>query len=164
MAAPPDQAMDLERTASLDTETVQFLATQLIFEFGHLYPTWDLASAINELREDNGAGIPIHVAAIENGQAIGIASIIPDDEVTGWEGKEAWLANVLVLQEFRNRGIGGELVEGVIEIARENKVRDLHLVTDTAEQWYLEKGWETVGVGQVHGHQMTVMHFGFVSL
>jgi GNAT superfamily N-acetyltransferase len=150
--------MDLQRTASLDAETVQFLAAQLVAEFGHLYPTWDLAPAINELREDNGAGIPIHVAAIENGPAIGIASIIPDDEVTGWEGKEAWLANVLVLPEFRNRGIGGRLVEGVIEIARESEVRDLHLVTDTEEGWYLGKGWEIVGVGHVHGNQMTVMH------
>jgi N-acetylglutamate synthase-like GNAT family acetyltransferase len=95
--------------------------------------------------------------AIENGQPLGVAAIISDDEVTGWEEKNWWLANVLVFPEHRDRGVGISLVNRAIEIARDSGAHELHLVTDTAESWYAKHGWESVGIGEVHGHQMIVM-------
>jgi len=149
--------MELRRCSSLPTATLEFLAAHLVAEFGHLYPAWDESAATNELSQDAAQGLPLHLAAIENHRTLGSASIIPDDEVTGWEGSEWWLANVLVLPEYRGRGIGSWLINRAIEIARESGAQDLHLVTDTVENWYLKQGWETIGIGDVHGHAMIVM-------
>ena len=154
------QTIGLIRCSSLPDITLQFLATRLVDEFGHLYPAWDVVAAVDELSQDPRQGLPLHIAAIEIGQALGVASIIPDDEVTGWEGRDWWLANVLVLPEHRGRGIGKTLIDRAIEIARESGTDDLHLVTDSAETWYLKHGWESIGIGEVHGHEMVVMRLG----
>ena len=133
------------------------LATHLVAEFGRLYPAWDLDLASEELSQDAGEGLPLQLVAIENRRVVGIVSIISDDEVTGWEDKDWWLANVFVVPEFRGRGIGISLINRAVEIARESGSPDLHLVTDTVENWYLNQGWKSIGIGDVHGHQMIVM-------
>ena len=134
------------------------LATHLVAEFGRLYPAWNLDLAGEELSQDAGEGLPLQLVAIENRRAVGIVSIISDDEVTGWEDKDWWLANVFVVPEFRGKGIGISLITRAVELARESGATDLHLVTDTVESWYLNQGWKSVGIGHVHGHQMIVMH------
>lgn len=149
--------MKVVRCSTLSDEALRVLATHLIAEFGHLYPGWDLADATRELSEDPGQGLPLHLAAIEDETILGVASVIPDDEVTGWEGEDWWLANVLVLPEHRGRGIGKELINRAIGVARDSGAHDFHLVTETAEAWYEKQGWKNVGVGDVHGHVMTVM-------
>lgn len=146
------------RSSSLSDTTLQFLATILVAEFGHLYPAWDLVAATHELSQDPGQGLPLHLAAIQDDRVLGVTSIIPDDEVTGWERKGWWLANVLVLPEYRGRGIGRWLIDRAIDIASESGANELHLVTDTVENWYLKHGWKSIGVGDVHGHAMVVMH------
>ena len=150
--------MELRRCSSLPVATLEFLAAHLVAEFGHLYPAWNESAAIDELSQDASPGLPLHLAAIENDRTLGSTSIIPDDEVTGWEGNEWWLANVFVLPEYRGRGIGSSLIKHAIEIARESGTRDLLLVTDTVENWYLKQGWKGIGIGDVHGHAMIVMH------
>ena len=136
---------------------MELLASYLVAEFGHLYPNWDLADAVLELSQDPGEGLPLHLGAVENRRVVGIVSIISDDEVTGWE-EDWWLANVLVLPEYRGRGIGNRLVDQAVEIARAHGAVSLHLVTNTVENWYLTQGWKTLGPGDVHGHEMVVMH------
>ena len=131
----------------------------MVAEFGHLYPAWDLDLAEKDLSQDAGEGLPLQLVAIENRRIVGSVSIISDDEVTGWEGKDWWLANVFVLPEFRGRGIGISLINRAVEIARESGSPNLHLVTDTVENWYLDQGWESIGIGDVHGHAMIVMRF-----
>ena len=61
----------------------QVLAEHLVAEFGHIYPEWNLATAIGELSEDSGHGLPLHLAAIDNDQILAVASIIADVEVSG---------------------------------------------------------------------------------
>ena len=151
------QTIELIRFSSLPDITLQFFAKHLVAEFGHLYPAWNLAAAIDELSQDPGQGLPLHLAAIEDGRPLGSASITADDEVTGWENQDWWLANVLVLPEHRGRKIGRCLINRAVDIASESGVRDLHLVTDTVENWYLKQGWKRIGFGDVHGHEMVVM-------
>lgn len=154
------RANELEfiRSSALPFVILESLASNLIAEFGRLYPTWNLADAIDELTQDAGQGLPLHIAAIEKRRALGSASVISDDEVTGWKGSGWWLANVFVVHEYRGRGIGSSLINRAIAIARESGARDLHLVTDTEEDWYLKQGWERIGLGDVHGNEMVVMH------
>jgi predicted N-acetyltransferase YhbS len=155
--------MELSRSSSLGIEALHLLAVNLVAEFGHLYPGWDLLTARNELAQDAGQGLPLHIVAVDDGVPRGIASIIADDEVTGWEAESWWLANVMVLPKYRDQGIGSMLVQGAVERARDSGVCNLHLVTDTAESWYRRHGWESVGTGEVHGHRMIVMRLDLIA-
>lgn len=158
MAESVSRAMRLDRCSSLPDAVLHGLALHLVAEFGHLYPTWNVIQAVEELAQDLGEGLPLHLVAVENDRAIGIASVIADDEVTGWEDKGWWLANVFVLPEFRGRGIGTSLIDRAVEIARESGALDLHLVTATFENWYSKHDWQRVGAGEVHRNEMVVMH------
>lgn len=158
LAESVGRAMRLDRCSSLPNALLHGLALHLVAEFGHLYPMWNVNTAVEELAQDSGKGLPLHLVAVENDRAIGIVSVIADDEVTGWEGKGWWLANVFVLPEFRGRGVGTSLIDRAAEIARESGALDLHLVTDTFENWYSKHDWQRAGVGEVHGNEMVVMH------
>lgn len=150
------------RSYSLPQNLREVLATHLVAEFGHIYPEWDVAAAVQELAEDKGHGLPLHLAFVEGDEVLGSTSIIADDEVAGWDEEGWWLANVFVLPQFRGSGIGKELIKHAVDIAHQSGATELHLVTDTVENWYLNQGWKTVGIGDVHGHAMTVMHLEIV--
>ena len=100
--------------------------------------------------------IPVTFVAVDDGCAIGCASLLDDDEVTGWDD-HAWLGNVAVVEAARGHGVGSALVSAVETHATSIGVTALHLVTTSAVDWYRAKGWDVVGVGDVHGHSMTVM-------
>ena len=87
---------------------------------------------------------------------MGIVSIISDDKVIGWQ-HDWWLANLYILPDYRERGVGGALIDRAIQVAQGSDARDLHLVTDTEENWYRKQGWKRVGVGEVHGQEMVVL-------
>jgi len=149
--------MRVVRASELPDSELMSIANNLVTAFGHLYPGWDTSSAAAELAEDVGSGLPLHLVGIENEQVIGIASIISTDEVTGWKDQGWWLANVLVLAGHRDQGVGHLLVANAIEIAKSSHARELHLVTDTAVDWYLRQGWKEAGLCDVHGHPMSLM-------
>lgn len=155
--------MKFVRSLSLPEPLLEVLATNLVAEFGHMYPDWDVAAAKRELAEDVGQGLPLHLAAVNGDQVLGSTSIIADDEVSGWDDRGWWLANVFVLPEFRGAGIGRQLIKEAVGIAQVSGAHDLHLVTDTVETWYQTQGWKTVGQGEVHGHVMTVMRLDLTS-
>ena len=149
--------MELRRASFVRDEARRFISGELVSAFGHMYPDWDIETAIAELSQDHGSGLPLHLFAMDSDSPLGIASIISDDEVTGWENRGWWLANVLVLPQYRAQGIGKSLINAASIIAASAGAKELHLVTDSAESWYLKHGWQTVGTGEVHGHQMQVM-------
>lgn len=130
------------------------LAEALLDAFGAHYPQWTLAAAETEIAASDG--LPSTVVAVESARVLGCASLLGDDEVDDWPDRY-WLGNVVVLESARNRGVGAALVTAVERRAAAAGIRELHLVTDGAEDWYAHRGWSRVGVGVVHGHHMTVM-------
>jgi len=149
--------IELSHCAILPIAKLEILATHLVAEFGHLYPDWDVSSAVAELSQDLGNGLPLHIAAVAGNMPIAVASVVSDDEVTGWEEKEWWLANVYVMPQHRGSGIGTQLITRAVDVAKNHGAKELHLVTDSAERWYEKHGWTTAGIGDVHGHSMVVM-------
>ncbi len=145
------------RCSILPIADLAAIAKNLVAGFGHLYPDWSVTDAVRELLQDEGSGLPLHVAALNSGLPIAIASIIPDDEVTGWAGKEWWIANVYVMPRYRALGIATQLINYAVDVAKNYGAKELHLVTDSAEPWYAKHGWTNVGSGDVHGHSMAVM-------
>lgn len=131
------------------------LAIELIRAFGSQYPQWTVDEATTELA--GTTGFPRSLIALVDGQAVGCASLLDDDEVTDWPDR-FWLGNVVVRDAYRGRGVGAALVRAVEDLARELRITELHLVTDTSANWYERAGWTALGVADVHGRPMTVMH------
>lgn len=131
------------------------LADALLAAFGTQYPSWTTDEAVQELAAPGP--VPFSLIACEGDQPLGCASLLDDDEVSGWDGR-TWLGNVIVLESARGRGIGSALVDAIEQRATRLGVRELHLVTTTAIDWYERRGWSVRGSADVHGHAMTVMH------
>lgn len=132
------------------------LAHRLVAEFGQAYPDWSVAEARSEVA--NPTGLPQTWCLVaEDGSAIASASLLADDEVTGYEHITPWLGNVLVAEAHRGRGLGAAIVDAALDQAWDRGFHTVHLVTDTAAAWYERRGWVVVGVVDVHGTAMQCM-------
>ena len=132
------------------------VAAAVLAEFGHAYPEWTLAQACLEL--DNRRGLPRSWFAVADDRVIGCASLMLDDEVEGMADVGPWLGNVWVDEAHRARGVGRALVAAVVVEARRHGCTRLHLVTDSASDWYERQGWIADDEVEVHGHRMRAMH------
>ncbi len=119
--------------------------SQLFYkEWSYLYTGKSLSDIENSIsRRLNYDKIPIGIVATRNRQFAGTACLKEHDMSTRKEFSP-WLAGVYVKEEFRNLGIGKLLIEKIIEIAKELKVRALYLYTDKAMDYYKNLGWEII--------------------
>jgi amino-acid N-acetyltransferase len=63
-------------------------------------------------------------------------------------GDAGLLRSVVVAADRRGTGVGRELVAAAEAMARDEGIRDLYLITETAETWFPRLGYEVVD-GQV---------------
>ena len=106
-------------------------------EFDHLIKSY-------RKRADDKS-LPISWIAIEDGMPVGMVSLKDNDL---WSRKDInpWLASLYVEPDFRRRGIGEQLINAVIQRARELNLARLHLFLDseelsTLEEYYVKRGW-----------------------
>jgi len=59
-------------------------------------------------------------------------------------GESALLRSLAVHPDFQNRGLGTKLVDGITEVAKRKGIKNLFLLTDTAEEYFKEKGFVVV--------------------
>ena len=99
---------------------------------------------VSELLE--GAGLPYEdisehwktfLVAKVNGKIIGAIGLeILNDK--------ALLRSLVVKNEFRNYGFGKELYNRCIELAKQNNIKEIGLLTTTAEGFFAKAGFEKV--------------------
>jgi len=111
-------------------------------EWGYLNPMKTVASRVEEfeahLSEDL---IPSTIVAMEDDELLGSASLVESDLDSRPE-IGPWLASVYVCPQHRRRGIGGQLVRSIDELAHDSEEFDaLHLYTTDREDFYLHLGW-----------------------
>ena len=70
---------------------------------------------------------------------------------------DPWLGALLVLPEWRNRGVGTMLMHRATEEARRLKVPRLYLWTHSAERLYRKLGWQVVERSDYFGKEAVVM-------
>jgi GNAT superfamily N-acetyltransferase len=70
---------------------------------------------------------------------------------------DPWLGGLLVLPEWRNRGVGTMLMQRATEEARRLNVPQLYLWTHTAERLYHKLGWQVVERTNYFGKEAVVM-------
>lgn len=152
--------MNIVRGADCVVAQLRSMADELTRVFGYAYPTWSARDALHELQ--NVEGLPSSFVAIQDGSAVGCASLLADDEVAGYEDVGFWLGNLWVAPHARRSGVGRALVDAVLNEARQHNAPSVHLVTDSASAWYMELGWAEAGLASVNGHPFTVMRHDLV--
>lgn len=101
--------------------------------------------------------IPFTILALDDGRAVGMASLRPNDGIR--PDLTPWLGSVFVDPLLRNKGIGQLLVEEVCRLAKELGYPKVYLLTyeDSLPSWYSRLGWRTISRDVCHGHSVSVM-------
>lgn len=108
--------------------------------------------------------IPLTILALDEGRAVGMASLRPNDGIR--PDLTPWLGSVFVDPLLRKQGIGQLLVEEVCRIAKELGYPKVYLLTYEPHLplWYSKLGWQAVGHDICHGNPVTVMQFDVAAI
>jgi GNAT superfamily N-acetyltransferase len=99
---------------------------------------------VNNYRERiNIDRLPLTLVALHGAELVGTVSLKYHD-LDIRPGPDPWLGALMVLPEWRGRGIASTLMRRVVDVARELKVPQLFLWTSSAEGLYLKLGWQIV--------------------
>ncbi len=86
--------------------------------------------------------LPITFVAIEDNELIGTVGIWRSDLLSRQE-LFPWLSALFVPEKYRNKGIGKELQEYVLEYCRKLQYKEIYLYTDI-EDYYEKIGWQQI--------------------
>jgi GNAT superfamily N-acetyltransferase len=126
-------------------------------EWAYLRPDESIEARTERLRGCCGhKEIPTVVIAFNDRVLLGSAMLVAHDMDTRMD-LSPWLAGVFVAPEQRRRGIGGALVQRVIEEAGGLGVQRLYLYTPSAEEFYARRAWLLVERTNYHGANVVVM-------
>jgi N-acetylglutamate synthase-like GNAT family acetyltransferase len=110
-------------------------------EWGHLRPGDTVEARMARMQTSVQIGrIPLTVVALSDGELLGSASLIPHDMDTRME-LTPWLAGVFVAPAHRRKGVGAQLVRGIMAEACALKIPLLYLYTVHSEKFYANLGW-----------------------
>ena len=122
-----------------------------------------LEDSLKSYRERmNTDRLPLTLVAVRAGLAVncrelvGMVSLKFHDMDTRPD-LDPWLGGLLVLPEWRNRGVGTMLMHRATEEARRLNVPRLYLWTHSAEGLYHKLGWQVVEQTNYFGKQAVVM-------
>jgi amino-acid N-acetyltransferase len=119
------KSMLIERASADDLVAVQRLLT------GHGLPLEGVATHLDSM-----------VVARDNGRIVGVAA------VELYEGG-ALLRSVAVESAAQGRGLGHQLTEAALDIARERRLDAVFLLTTTAEHFFPKLGFEQISRDEV---------------
>lgn len=100
--------------------------------------------------------IPLSLVAFLDTQPVGTASL-KVREMTTHKHLPYWLGAVFVVEQFRNRGIGTELISRATDKARDLGVETLYLHTPDKAGLYLRLGWEEIERTVYYDHEVVIM-------
>ncbi len=100
--------------------------------------------------------IPLALVAFLDSQPVGTASL-KIREMTTHTHLQYWLGTVYVVKQFRNRGIGTELISRATAKARDLGVETLYLHTPDKVGLYLRLGWEEIERTVYYEHEVVIM-------
>ena len=156
-----DKARSIEIKRLATAQEAQQVAKWIYDEWARHEPdmTWEncLAGVMDAVQQ--GVTIPAFFVARVNAKLVGCSSIIASDLPTRPE-LGPWLANVLVLPEYRGQGIGGDLIKAAMSHAEHLSER-LYLYTHDKTELYAKLGWKLLGSDHYAGKDIVLMDFVF---
>jgi N-acetylglutamate synthase-like GNAT family acetyltransferase len=96
-------------------------------------------------------------------ELLGSAAIVENDMDTKPE-LTPWLASVFVAPEYRNQGIGSQLVKHVMQKAKQAGIKAIYLFTPDQTIFYQKLGWEVISTEEYREHSVTVMRVRLADL
>jgi predicted N-acetyltransferase YhbS len=138
---------------------VEKLATLTWNEWQPLYKErgQTFEDAIKNYRErTNKDCLPLTLVAFHDEQLVGTVSLKLHDLDTR-PNLAPWLGALLVLPDWRNRGVASMLVHHAVDTARRLNLPELFLWTHSAKGLYLKLGWEVVERTDYCGMEIVVM-------
>lgn len=140
-------------------EALPILAEWQHREWGYLRPGDTVEKRMARLEGYSSSDrIPLTVVALEDGNVLGSASLIPHDMDTRME-LTPWLAGVYVGEAYRRRGIGAELVRRIMAEAGKLRVPLLYLYTVHSEKFYAGLGWTLQERTTYREHNVVIMNY-----
>ena len=125
-------------------------------EWSHFNPQENIAQRIQRMQTYlNDKFVPTTFLAID-GELLGSAAIVDNDMTTRPE-LSPWLASVYVAAQHRNNGVGGKLVNHVVEQAKFKNINKLYLMTPDKKNFYQALGWKSIDEARYHGFNVTIM-------
>ena len=100
--------------------------------------------------------LPLTLVALHDDKLVGTVSLKYHDLDTRPD-LNPWLGALLVLPEWRGRGIATMLMQRAEQIARKLNLERLYLWTHSAEGLYLKLGWTVIERTEYCGKQIVVM-------
>jgi GNAT superfamily N-acetyltransferase len=94
---------------------------------------------------------------MDDGEFVGTASLIADDELPDALEPGPWVAAVYVTESHRGRGVGRALVSALQQRGSDLGVTEMYLYTEKGATWYQSMGWHERRVASLSGHDVTVM-------
>ena len=88
--------------------------------------------------------LEVFAAIDRQGNLLGVATLVDDDELPDAPEPGPWLAAVFVTPDARKFGVGSALVDRVVTRARDLGHKKLFLYTEHTAAWYLDKGWTKI--------------------
>lgn len=167
-----EDTLTVVELAHLDQGRARAIAEQLAVwhaaEWGHLYhpEVWNTDVARREFAEQldaaGGQAPTTYVAlAHRDGEEhlVGSVSLVPDDDLAGFEHLGPWLASLYVTPSWRHRGIGRRLIAHLLAQAPAREAGTLYLFTADHASWYGLLGWEWLAdtTSGPDDHPVTVM-------
>jgi uncharacterized protein (DUF952 family)/N-acetylglutamate synthase-like GNAT family acetyltransferase len=104
-----------------------------------------------------GRFVETYVAINENGELIGMATLVDDDELPNAPEPGPWLAAVLTLPTSRAQGVASAVVQRIVQRAHELRLPAIYLYTSDQQRWYTNKGWKPLRETELNGIAHTVM-------
>lgn len=108
-----------------------------------LYSDFDNFWSYNVLKQELANDNTTYIVAKENNEVIGFAGISTCLD-------EATINNIVVKKSFRGRGIGGELLEALIELCADLNMKSLTLEVDVSNEpaihLYEKFGFKNLGI------------------
>jgi len=115
------------------------------------------ADAIKNYKErTNTDCLPLTLVALDEAELVGTVSLKYHD-LDIRPGIDPWLGALLVLPDWRRRGIATLLMQRAAETACRLNLSELFLWTSSAEGLYLKLGWQVVERTEYCGKQIVVM-------
>jgi GNAT superfamily N-acetyltransferase len=98
----------------------------------------------------------VYVAWLE-GELVGTASLVVDDELPEATEPGPWLAAMYVHPASRRQGVANALLSHVEGEARRLGSPTLYLYTHDQGEWYARHGWTFLRAAMLNGHTVDVM-------
>jgi N-acetylglutamate synthase-like GNAT family acetyltransferase len=153
------QILDLRE----EPQHIHILAEWHHHQWSSLNPDGSLEKRIAKMQDYLSDDFVPSTLIAKTDKLLGSAAIVENDMDTKPE-LTPWLASVFVAPQYRNQGIGSQLVKQLMDEAKQAGIETIYLFTPDQVNFYQKLGWEVFSSEEYRGHSVTVMRIRLAEL